>query len=247
MKRIIKSLAAVTAYLILLCYLLGTEAVLLLSPKHIGMFLLGCIILCLPSLEKKTNWKEFREIFKKNAIMAGYLETFVLLFASVSQRKIAQGELLGEFALSLRPVFYGFVCHLILREDNLTEKKQEELWAQKELPKDSAVKKKASLQEISLKETSLKDVSIQDIQETPQKKTSKAPLKKVPLKDISLEMQKPDLSKLTRQEKLIAELVSRGLTNREIGEELYISETTVKKHISNIFEKTGISSRRELR
>ena len=58
---------------------------------------------------------------------------------------------------------------------------------------------------------------------------------------------KHDFSSLTRQEKCVAELIARGLTNREIGEELCISETTVKKHVSNIFEKLGISSRRELR
>lgn len=209
MKRIIKSLTAVTVYLLLLCYLLGTEAVLLLSPKHIGMFLLGCIILCLPSLERKTGWREFGEIFRKNAIMAGYLETVVLLFAGVNQRKMAEGEFLREFALSLRPVFYGFVCHLILRGEELTEK---------DSAKDGAGREN-SPQDGSLKKTSA------------EKKME----------------QKPDLSGLTRQEKLIADLVSRGLTNREIGEELCISETTVKKHISNIFEKTGISSRRELR
>ncbi|MDE7250631.1 MAG: LuxR C-terminal-related transcriptional regulator, partial [Lachnospiraceae bacterium] len=56
-----------------------------------------------------------------------------------------------------------------------------------------------------------------------------------------------DFSKLTRQEKVVAELVKQGLTNREIGEELCISESTVKKHLSNIFEKLEIGSRRELR
>ncbi len=56
----------------------------------------------------------------------------------------------------------------------------------------------------------------------------------------------PDLSKLTRQEKIIAEMIKQGLSNREIGEELYISESTVKKHVSNIFAKLGISSRKEL-
>lgn len=221
MKRIIKSLAAVTAYLLLLCYLLGTEAVLLLSPKHIGMFLLGCIILCIPSLDKKIRWKEFREIFKRNAIMAGYLETFVLLFASVSQRKMGEGDFLREFALSLRPVFYGFVCHLILREEGP---------AKKDLTEDEKTDSFAG------------------------KTKEELPALKNPRSNISSELPppekanpKPDLSGLTRQEKLVAELVSRGLTNREIGEELYISEATVKKHISNIFEKTGISSRRQLR
>ncbi len=44
----------------------------------------------------------------------------------------------------------------------------------------------------------------------------------------------------------MAELIKRGLSNREIGEELFISEATVKKHVSHIFEKLGIESRRDL-
>lgn len=56
----------------------------------------------------------------------------------------------------------------------------------------------------------------------------------------------PDLSVLTKREKQVAELIKRGCSNREIGEELYISETTVKKHVSHIFEKLGIESRKDL-
>lgn len=52
---------------------------------------------------------------------------------------------------------------------------------------------------------------------------------------------------LTPREKEIALLVSRRLTNREIGETLFISEATVKKHVSHIFAKLNVSSREELR
>ena len=52
MRNMVKSLAAVALYLILLSVLLKTEIILLLSPAHIGMFLLGSIILCVPHLEK---------------------------------------------------------------------------------------------------------------------------------------------------------------------------------------------------
>ena len=52
---------------------------------------------------------------------------------------------------------------------------------------------------------------------------------------------------LTNREAEIALLVCRGRSNREIGQELFISETTVKKHLSNMFEKTGIKKREELR
>ena len=54
-------------------------------------------------------------------------------------------------------------------------------------------------------------------------------------------------SGLTKREAEIAMLMSKGLTNREIAEELVISETTVKKHVSNIFEKTGIEKREQIK
>lgn len=52
---------------------------------------------------------------------------------------------------------------------------------------------------------------------------------------------------LTRREAEIAVLVCRGCSNGEIAEELVISQATVKKHMSNIFEKTGIKRREELK
>lgn len=52
---------------------------------------------------------------------------------------------------------------------------------------------------------------------------------------------------LTKREAEIAMLISKGLSNREIAEEFVISETTVKKHVSNIFEKTGIEKREQIR
>lgn len=54
-------------------------------------------------------------------------------------------------------------------------------------------------------------------------------------------------AQLTEREKEVAWLLYRGFTNRQIGEELCIAETTVKKHVSHIFEKMQIQSRKELR
>src|SRR5215472_6748592 len=50
---------------------------------------------------------------------------------------------------------------------------------------------------------------------------------------------------LTSRELEVLKLVARGRSNREIGEELYISENTVKNHVRNILEKLHMHSRME--
>jgi DNA-binding CsgD family transcriptional regulator len=55
------------------------------------------------------------------------------------------------------------------------------------------------------------------------------------------------LDQLTPQELQIAQLAAEGLSNREIGERLYLSHRTVGSHLYRIFPKLGISSRAELR
>jgi DNA-binding CsgD family transcriptional regulator len=52
---------------------------------------------------------------------------------------------------------------------------------------------------------------------------------------------------LTTQELQIAQLAADGLTNREIGERLYISHRTVGTHLYQLFPKVGVTSRTELR
>ena len=52
---------------------------------------------------------------------------------------------------------------------------------------------------------------------------------------------------LTNREAEIAWLLYRGFTNRQIGEELFIAEATVKKHVSHIYEKMQVSGRKEFR
>ncbi|GAA3070468.1 hypothetical protein GCM10010485_05030 [Streptosporangium carneum] len=51
---------------------------------------------------------------------------------------------------------------------------------------------------------------------------------------------------LTRAERQVALLASDGLTNREIGAKLFVSPRTVQAHLSNVFAKLGLSSRRDL-
>jgi DNA-binding NarL/FixJ family response regulator len=51
---------------------------------------------------------------------------------------------------------------------------------------------------------------------------------------------------LSRREQEVSRLASSGLTNMQIADRLFISEATVKRHLATIFQKKGISSRREL-
>jgi DNA-binding NarL/FixJ family response regulator len=51
--------------------------------------------------------------------------------------------------------------------------------------------------------------------------------------------------RLTHRELEVLKLVAKGMNNRDIGQELYISENTVKNHVRNILEKLHLHSRME--
>ncbi len=53
-------------------------------------------------------------------------------------------------------------------------------------------------------------------------------------------------TELTGQERRVADLAATGLTNREIAATLYVSAKTVDHHLGRVYQKLGISSRREL-
>jgi DNA-binding NarL/FixJ family response regulator len=53
------------------------------------------------------------------------------------------------------------------------------------------------------------------------------------------------LAILTRREREVLDLVSQGLTNKEIGRTLYIAEGTAKVHVRKICTKLGVRSRTE--
>ena len=53
------------------------------------------------------------------------------------------------------------------------------------------------------------------------------------------------LGALTAREREILNLLARGRSNRDIAEELFITNKTVKNHLSRIYEKIGVHSRAE--
>jgi DNA-binding CsgD family transcriptional regulator len=51
---------------------------------------------------------------------------------------------------------------------------------------------------------------------------------------------------LTKTEVSVVQMIYKGMSNKEIGEENFVSEETVKKHIQNIFKKTRVKNRTAL-
>jgi len=54
------------------------------------------------------------------------------------------------------------------------------------------------------------------------------------------------INSLTEREREVVNLVGEGLKNRQIGERMFISETTVRHHLTSIFSKLGVVDRLSL-
>ncbi|MGE5418102.1 MAG: response regulator [Acidobacteriota bacterium] len=62
------------------------------------------------------------------------------------------------------------------------------------------------------------------------------------VKELSVDRRKED-NKLTKREKDILNLLVNGSSNKEMADQLFISEKTVKNHLTNIFRKLSVKDR----
>ncbi|MEM9906447.1 MAG: LuxR C-terminal-related transcriptional regulator [Cyanobacteria bacterium P01_D01_bin.44] len=66
------------------------------------------------------------------------------------------------------------------------------------------------------------------------------------LRQIALKEPNPNLARLTPREIQIANLVAQGLTNADIGKELWITQNSVKQALKRMFRKLNVSARTEM-
>jgi len=100
-----------------------------------------------------------------------------------------------------------------------------------------------------LKDSSIEEVA-QAIRVVNEGQSLISPSMAVKLIDEFKQMSKPEREqgpalKLTERELEVLRLVAKGLNNREVAKELFISENTVKNHVRNILEKLQLHSRME--
>ncbi|WP_224275447.1 MULTISPECIES: response regulator [Nocardioides] len=100
-----------------------------------------------------------------------------------------------------------------------------------------------------LKDSSIEEVA-QAVRVVNEGQSLISPSMAVKLIDEFKQMSKPEREqgpalKLTERELEVLRLVAKGLNNREVAKELFISENTVKNHVRNILEKLQLHSRME--
>lgn len=62
----------------------------------------------------------------------------------------------------------------------------------------------------------------------------------------SVNPEEANIASLTDREREVISLIGEGLKNKQIAQRLFISETTVRHHLTSIFDKLGVSDRLEL-
>lgn len=222
MKKRWQTVLSVLLYIFIVACALDFNIFLLIDMRLIFLTLVGTLLLTLPYYEGKISRRELLYIYGRKSIDTGFIQTFLLLFARL-QNEAGYSRLLSDIALCFRPLLYGFCLFLLLAERLETQStKNPDGTGLSGVQADTA---DLDTIQASENETSTPQYSAQ---------------KKIGVQEFAMTYA------LTRRETEITQLIIQGKSNAMIAGELFISETTFKKHVSNIFEKTGVSRREEL-
>jgi two-component system nitrate/nitrite response regulator NarL len=66
------------------------------------------------------------------------------------------------------------------------------------------------------------------------------------MREMSRDPRAAEIATLTEREREVSALIGEGLKNKQIASRLFISETTVRHHLTAVFDKLGVSDRLEL-
>lgn len=252
MKKFIVKFATVILYVLMVAYLSEFKIGLLLDWKALAAVFSGSLLFSVPVVFSTDSRSSRRDTVCKNIITAGYIATFLFLFARLNQPK-GYENLLADIALNCRPLLYSLILYIILKPEKPAE---EDVTEESESIREDCEQEGSALQEKNMKniqkEYAQKEVLKESAIEV--KKSTAGRYES----GIGQNTDKRDKTAeqiyyafrnkgLTQREAEVARLACSGRSNKEIAEELVISETTVKKHMQHIFEKLEIGSREELR
>lgn len=230
-----KKCISVLLYLVLVVVFLGFDIRKLIDLKQLFLVLAGTVILYIPAIEDGTSPKFDKELIGQNALWASLIQAFILFLSVLFNNNCRNGQY-ADTALASRPLLYGFCIWVILHNEDkgagiknfgkITEERQEQPEAvTRQITADKATD------------------SFINKEEQPEEYYTSTRI----IPDIEYCIQIFSDAGLTKRETEVALLVLKRMSNAEIAEELFISETTVKKHMSNIFSKLGINKREQIR
>ena len=251
MKRV-RKIMAVLLYLLVVSLALELRPGELFDLRQFLLVMAGGVILYLPAVEKGDflRWRSIDfELLSRNTIYASYIETFVLLFVLFSRGQTAgQEENLPfvistkDIVLNLRPLLYGICIWAALGGEKQGSRGSVEYKGNEGEQNGKDTKKEKGGNGENAEDAEAVGAAWQRADEPVQEwgKTDR-------IWTAQECYQRFWELGLTRREAEVAVQVCKGLGNKEIARELNISETTVKKHVSNIFEKFGLAKREEIK
>lgn len=232
MKKYMQKAALIIGYLLIIAIFTGLRMEQLFDVKELFLVIVGCIVLTLPYIPEKENNGRLVEIAGNNGMISAYMVSFVLILGKAWQTE--RGEpALWEILVSFRPILYGFSMLVLLKQPEPKNGKQERNGVIQTEAEDE--KKLSEAGKIGKTKNEQGKVKIEE------KKADEI------LKQKENVESRFETAGLTGREREVVRLVLAGLSNREIGEQLYIAESTVKKHLSNIFEKLDVKNREQLK
>ncbi|NLL78354.1 MAG: helix-turn-helix transcriptional regulator [Clostridiales bacterium] len=228
--KIITRLSVVLVYIAILLYVADFRFSLLWDPQGILLVLVGTLLLTASSYKRGTDRTSLCYSIRFHSMSAAYLTTFIGLYTRLVAGKIPLNNVVPTVAMSCRPLLYGFIIYLLFT-GRTGEPSRDTASAESQTDHQKTVTAETSKEkEITFwagkTESSTEEDFLANWEKLKQKLTSIG---------------------LTKREIEVTFWVKKGLSNKEIAEKLFISDTTVKKHISNIFDKLELTNREQLR